>query len=222
MPWGAVAGAVVSAGIGAATKGGQSEAISQGQQQSNAISQAAIDESKKIYQPFMDTGQHALTGLADFSGLNGADAAGTAMKMFTASPGYGYQVEQGLRAVDAGAASRGMLRSGATLKAEQTLGANLANQDFGAYMGRLGSLADIGLRGTNAYTGLLGEQSKSMADTNAKAGGAQAGIVDQFGNKVANAANTGVNSLYQLASDKGWFGGGAASDPFAGAGGGSF
>ena len=41
---------------------------------------------------------------------------------FQTSPGYQWQLGQGLRAVDAGAASSGLLRSGATLKAEQTFG----------------------------------------------------------------------------------------------------
>jgi hypothetical protein len=45
---------------------------------------------------------------------------------FQSSPGYQFQLEQGLRAVDAGASAKGMLRSGAT-QAEQKFGHGLAN-----------------------------------------------------------------------------------------------
>ena len=220
MPWGAVAGAVVSAGIGAATKGSAGKQISGGANTANGISQAAINESRGVYKPYMDTGTRALGDYASFTGQNGPDAAAAAMANFQASPGYGYQVEQGLKAVDAGAASRGMLRSGATLKAEQTLGSNLANQDFSAYLSRLSGMAGLGMDSSRAYTGILSGQSSNQQDTTTKAAGAQAGLTDQFGNKLANAAGTGISSLAEYGSKNGWFGDAAAtaSDPFAGTG----
>ena len=157
---------------------------------------------------------------ASFTGLNGPDAAAAAMQNFTASPGYGYQVDQGLKAVDAGAASKGLLRSGQTLQAEQTLGANLANQDFSAYLNRLSGMAGLGLDSSKSFAGLMSGQSMSQQDTTTKAAGAQAGLTDAFGNKLANAAGTGINSLAEYATKNGLFGDAAAtaSDPFAGAG----
>ena len=203
---GGVASAGVSAGIGALTKSGASGQISGGAAAANGISQAAINESRGIYKPYMDTGQHALADYASFTGLNGPDAAAAAMANFTSSPGYGYQVEQGLKGVDAGAAAKGMLRSGATLKAEQTLGANLANQDFSAYLSRLSGMAGLGLDSNKAFTNILSGQSSNQQDTTTKAAGAQAGLTDQFGNKLANAAGAGINSLAEYGSKNGWFG----------------
>ena len=208
MPWGAVAGAVVSAGIGAVTKSSAGGQISKGASTANGISQATINEANGIYKPYMDTGSRALGDYASFTGQNGPDAAAAAMANFQASPGYGYQVEQGLKGVDAGAASKGMLRSGATLKAEQTLGNNLANQDFSAYLSRLSGMAGLGLDSSKAFTNILSGQSTNQQDTTTKAAGAQAGLTDQFGNKLANAAGTGINSLAEYGSKNGWFGGG--------------
>ena len=161
----AFAGLAVSAGSAIAGAVGKSSAVSSGAAQANQFSQQAIDTATKNYnadranaQPFISTGTSASNQLGNLLGLNGQAAADSALGSFQASPGVAYQEQQGLRAVDAGAASQGLLRSGATLKAEQTLGANLANQDFGNYVNRLSGLANQGLQGAaldNQSTGTL-------------------------------------------------------------------
>lgn len=175
---GAIAGGVASAAAGSLisgiTGGAQSGAISSGQQQANTV-----------LQPYVDTGTTANKTYADLLGLNGSGAASTAMSGFQASPGYQYQVTQGLRAVDAGAAAAGMTRSGATLKAEQTLGNNLANQDFGNYMSRLSTLAGQGLNGAGL-----------QASTDTSAAGQQASIYGNVGKGVSNAIGSGVTNAF--------------------------
>lgn len=209
MPFGAVAagvaGAVASAGAGALISGvtgsKQSGAISTGQQQANAV-----------LAPYSDTGVKSNTQTADLLGLNGQDAADKAMTTFQASPGYDYQVKQGLRAVDAGAAASGMLRSGATLKAEQTLGSNLANQDFGNYISRLNSLSNYGITAAGG-----------QASTDTSAAGQQASIYGSEGSNIGKAVGGGItNSLTALGTGGGsslgnWFSGatGAANDAIA-------
>ena len=199
---GGIASAGVSAGIGALTSGGSSGAISAGQQQANGLSEATKTEARAGFKPFIGTGTNALTSYADVLGQNGPDAAARGMSQFTASPGYQYQLDQGLKAVDHGAAARGILRSGATLQAEQTLGANLANQDFGSYLGRLNGLAGIGFDGTRSLQDILSGQSTGQQRTDTTAAGAQAGIIDAAGNKLANAAGSGINSLAKYYTDK--------------------
>lgn len=138
----------------------------------------------------------ALGALQDLSGLNGPDAAAARMAGFAQSPGYGYQVAQGLRAVDQGAAARGMLRSGATLKAEQALGSNLAGQEYGGYLNRLAALAGIGQQGAQA----LGQQGTAagsgIAQTDASAGTARASI---YGSQAAGMTNALGGTLGNLA-----------------------
>ena len=53
---------------------------------------------------------------------------------------------EGLRGVDAWRGSRGLpgVRSGATIKAEETFAQGLANQDFGQYYNRLAGLSSLG------------------------------------------------------------------------------
>jgi hypothetical protein len=209
------AAAVASTGISAATalsgSGKQSSAISGASDaarvvdaQTRATGEANYNNSIANVQPYIGTGQNALSQYANITGVNGSDAAAAAMAGFQSSPGYGYQVEQGLKAVDAGAASQGLLRSGATLKAEQTLGSNLANQDFSAYLGRLNTLSNVGLQGAQLYNGatstydnLLSGVGSSETGTLTSAGTQQASIAGNEASQLGSAA-TGLvkNGLY--------------------------
>lgn len=167
------AAAAVAGTIGSLVKGSQqSGAVSSGQQQANAV-----------VQPYVDTGENALARYADLQGINGPDAATAARANFVASPGYDYAVSQGLRAVDAGAASKGILRSGATIKSEESLGSNLANQDFSNYMGRLNNLA---------VHGLTAAQEQAGTDTSAAA--SQANIAGNTVQGVTNSVTGGLGA----------------------------
>lgn len=205
----AVAGAATQ--VAGAVGGGsaQSGAISQGQQQANQVSQQAVNTAQPLYQPFIDQGTAGLGAYADLTGVNGPDVSAAAMKNFAASPGYQYQVSEGLKAVDAGAASRGMLTSGQTLKAEQTLGSNLANQDFGNYMTRLNTLANFGNNGVTGFTNVLTGQANQQQSTDTSAAGNQALIAGNEAKGLTSAAtgllgNTSVqNGLTGLFSGSG-------------------
>jgi hypothetical protein len=163
MPFGWVgaAAAVVSAGTavaGSLSKGGaQSSAIGAGQAQAN-----------QDLAPYADTGVLANTQQANLLGLNGQPLADQAMSSFQRSPGYDFQFKEGLRGIDAGAASTGILRSGATIKAEQAFGTGLADKDFGDYITRLNALSTTGANAAtgqaNVATGAAGAQSKIAGD----------------------------------------------------------
>src|SRR5215469_17865844 len=134
MPWG-VAAAAVSGAAGLAGSAMQSSAAGKaagGAQRNLQMILPQLQQNYNTavagYQPFATAGQLSLTDQQDLLGLNGPDAASAAMAKFQTSPGYQWSLGQGLRAVDAGAAARGMLRSGAALKAEQTFGTGLADQ----------------------------------------------------------------------------------------------
>ena len=191
--------AVAAAGIGAAGSiaGGmmQSSAIKSGQDQANQVLQQQIART----QPWMDTGGQANTQMADLLGLNGQDAANTAMSTYQQSPGYQWQMQQGLRATDAGAAASGMLRSGAALKAEQTFGQGLANSDFGTYYNRLSGMSNAGASAATGNAPTAG----AMAQTDASAAAAQSSI---YGNAVKG-LGTDANQLLSSPQFQSWYGG---------------
>lgn len=78
---------------------------------------------------------------------------------FEASPGYAFMRDQGTQTVDRSAAARGMLRSGATMKAQERFGQGIAAQEYGNYLSRLGSMAGIG----QTSTGQIGALGTSVA-----------------------------------------------------------
>jgi hypothetical protein len=197
----AILGPVIGAGIGlvgSAVAGGKA---SGGAGQANQL----LQQQRTDLAPYRDAGGISLKDQQDLLGLNGPDAASEAMARFQTSPGYQFQMEQGLRAVDAGAAAKGMLRSGATLKDEETFGEGLANTDFTNYYNRLMGLTTLG---ENAAAG-----GAATAQTGANlaqgAGNTQSSI---YGN-LAGGIGATVNGLFQNPAVKGWLNGGSGSTP---------
>ena len=229
MPWG-----VAAAGIGAAgTIGGsllQSGAAGKAAGQAQHNLEMVVPQLQQNYntavggfQPYQAGGAASTADMQDLLGLNGQDAANAAMAKFQSSPGYQFQMQQGLRGVDAGAAAQGMLRSGATLKAEDTFAQGLANTDFGQYYNRLSGLAGQGLTaaggiataGNNLGAGLEGN-AQSQATTAIGAGNAQSSI---YGNAASGLGNI-ANNLFSNKNFQSWagglFGGGSSFNPAGG------
>lgn len=207
--WAGAAAAVVGAGTSIYNASQTGKAADK----ANKTQQAAQDQMRGDLMPYMEAGTNALAPQQALLGLQGQEAADTAMQNFQQSPGYQYQLEQGLRAVDAGAAAKGMLRSGATLKAEQTLGNNLAAQDFGAYYNRLAGLAGLG-QSSAAGVGNAGNQTAAgQAQTGVSAASNQASIYGEGARGIGNALNSygnnqryeqQTNALYGQPENTGW------------------
>lgn len=195
--------AVAAAGIGAAATIGGSMMQSSAAGKAASQSKAALDQQRSDLAPYRAAGDLALPQQNALLGLSGQDAADAAMTTFQASPGYQYQVQQGLRAVDAGAASRGYLRSGATIKAEETLGSNLANQGFGEYYNRLMGLTTLGANAAAGGAQPAIQASKSSLD----AGNAQSSI---YGNEASGLGGI-ANNLLSNKDFQGLFKSGPAS-----------
>jgi hypothetical protein len=174
-----------------------SQAASSAADKANATQRQALEVSRADLEPWRTAGQGALTGVQNAAGLNGQDGYDAAMKGFHTSPGYQFQLDQGLRAVDAGAAAKGLLRSGATLKAEQTFGTGLADKEFTDYYNRLFDLSKLGEGAATGQATASQNTGTSMAQTDLSEGSAQASIYSNAANGIGNTANNFANnSLY--------------------------
>jgi hypothetical protein len=197
---------------GSALIGGVTSLISSGQQ-ADAANNATdntrpqFEETRADYAPWRDAGKLALSQQTDLLGLNGADKQTNAFTQFRADPGYNYTVDQAVQGVDRSAAARGLLTSGATIKAIQDRAANLADQGYGNYFNRLAGVAGTGQTAT-AGTATAGanaaanEGNSMLAAGNARASGY---------NGVASSLNQGLNNYF---SYNGAGGGGGAATPF--------
>lgn len=174
----------IGATIGAAVVGGAAS-LGAAAMQSNSAA-AALAYQKATYAPFVSAGQGAITSLANMYGLNGANGGTTDFSKFTSSPDYQFAFNQGLGALDASAASKGMLLSGAQVKDAQTFGQGLASQQFGNYVNRLLSLSQIGASAGTSAGAQVGATTQSL-------GAAQAsGLVG-----ASNSLTGGLNNYAQ-------------------------
>lgn len=213
MPFAVAAGVSAVAGIAGAAM--QSSAVSgaadkaqQTQREAQEATRQAQAQMRSDLLPYMTAGTNALAPAQALLGLNGPEAAANAMQGFQQSPGYQFQLDQGLRAIDAGASARGMLRSGATIKAEERLGQDLASQEFGTYYNRMMNLASLGQNAAagvgngaiqaNGQNALL---AGGIAQTQMSEGSAQASIYGNVAQGIGNLANSySRNSLYSGAA----------------------
>jgi hypothetical protein len=196
---------IAAAGITAAAGIGSSLIQSQTASDAQDAAQAQFQQQRADTAPWRTAGEQSLTANIDLLGLNGPDAATTAMGNFTTSPGYQFQLEQGLRAVDAGAAAQGMLRSGATLKAEQEYGQGLANQDFTNYYNRLFQLSSLG--------GNVASGGAANAGNSAQAALGGATAQNSIYGNAAQGLSSQANTLLNNPSFQKWTGWGSPQQP---------
>ena len=130
-----------------------------------AAAQQSLDFNKQVYSdisnnfaPYLQSG---LQGQQAYNSLLGLGAAPAGFQGYQQSPGYQFQLNQGLDAAQSSAAARGGLMSGKTLADLNTYGQGVANQDYQTYLNRLQGIgtqgqAAAGIVGSaNAWTGGL-------------------------------------------------------------------
>jgi hypothetical protein len=108
------------------------------------IVSGGVTRANALLDPYVQQGGRALGMVGDLSGANGVDAGRAAMGNFQYSPAYQFNLEQGLRGVDASASSRGMLTSGSTMAGAMKYASGLASNEFANYYNRLNDLAKTG------------------------------------------------------------------------------
>lgn len=98
-------------------------------------------------------------------------------------PSYNFRMQQGTNAVNAGAASSGMLNSGNRLSALQTQGQNQASQEYQNQFSRLSQLAGAN-SGSTGTAGQIAANANTQADANNSAFGKQlaGGVGNLFSN----------------------------------------
>lgn len=147
-----------------------------------------FERQVELQEPWRQAGVSALNQLIPLS----QQYQPFGMQQFQAEPGYGFRLSEGMKALERGAAARGGLLSGATLKGIQRYGQDLASQEYQnafnryqserqARLGPLQSLAGVGQTATQA----LG------------------GATSQYGTNVGNLAMTGGANLANAALAQG-------------------
>lgn len=161
-----MAGSIVGDVIGGITGGKGAKKAAKIQAQSTreqiAANNANLEKLTGLTQPTIDRGNAAGTTYAGLLGTGGdAAASAAALNTYRDSTGYKDLLATGLGGVSANAYARGMGDSGATLKALQTRGMNIADQNQQQYLGNLGTLISSGNSAIGAISGVNMDTTKA-------------------------------------------------------------
>lgn len=105
---------------------------------------------------------------------------------YTATPGYEYRLNEGIRALDSSAASGGNLFSGAAGQALTQFGQDYATNDYSRHLAGLSQLAGYGVTGTNQQIGAGNTYASGMSNAYANMGNAQAAGIMGTTNSIQN------------------------------------
>jgi hypothetical protein len=140
--------------------------------------------------------------LGNSLGINGSQGSAQAMQAFqNANPGYQFQLNQGLNAVNARAAANGMSNSGNTQLALQNFGQGLANTTYNQWQSQLQPYLQAQNSATGGVANVDTGQANALAGQNDIAANINYGADTSIGNANANAALgnlTGAANLWGL------------------------
>jgi len=113
---------------------------------------------------------------------------------FKASPGYEFNLSEGVNALDRSAAARGRLSSGGHEKEIMRYGSGLASNEYNNYINQLFSVAGLGQNATN--TGVQAGQNAAGAigSNYLAAGNARASGYINTANALTGSINSGLNN----------------------------
>lgn len=149
--------------------------------QATKVQKEMYDQTRKDLMPYADAGKTTLAQLMGQMGPDGYFSQTYTGQDIYNDPSYQFRLQQGQDAIQSGAAAQGGLLSGATLKALQGYGQDMASQEYSnAYnrfnadqtnqYNRLSNLVGIG-QNASAQQGNFGAQTAQAIANNTMAGG---------------------------------------------------
>jgi len=182
----AIAGSAV---LGAAVSSSAANKQANAAREATAAQQQALGQQIELNKPFYDVGVEATNKLASQTPYT-PDAFN-----YEADPGYAFRFNEGMKGLNATAASRGGLISGNALRAATNYGQAAGSQEYGnAYNRYLQNNAQR-LQAYNTNTGI----QQNLASMGQASANNQAGAAGAFGNSAASniigAGNAGAAGM---------------------------
>ncbi len=213
------AGSIASGVIGANAAGSAAQTQADAANRASQVEQQQFQQTQGNLAPYMGAGTNALTALQAALGIGPGGTGGPNAAALTSSPGYQFQLQQGLSGVQNAASASGGNMSGNTLKAITQYGQGLADTTWQQYLGNLTGLVGTGQNAANA-TGQFGANAAGQIGNNTIGGGnaLAAGQVGAASNIAGGINGVGQNALnYAYNSQLPWFqqpaGGSMANNP---------
>ena len=158
------------------------DAQQRGADQANATALQMYQQQRQDMAPYRDAGSSALSQI---------QALLKDPNSITQQPGYQFGLNEGTKALGAGAAARGMTYSGAQGKALQRYGQDYAGTKLNESYNRLSNLAGLGQVGATGSAGAAGQYGQTVGNN-------QTGMGNARGSAFASTANGWTNALGQI------------------------
>ncbi len=215
----AIIGGAVFAG-GATIVAGSSAASATRDATNASIAQqnAALDQQKKLEQPYMDLGTSALDQYKNLLGL-GTGGTGDIQKTLAATPGYQFAKEQGLTATTNAATATGMALSGNTLEALDKFSTGLADSTYQNAVGNSQAAVGLGQAAASGQAANVGNVANNNSNALLNQGNTIAGIDANTAAGLTKAIGNGVNQYVTNNTLQGLLGPGGTASPVMGGGG---
>ena len=125
---------------------------------------------------------------------NANKTGGTEYGGYTKTPGYDFRLQQGQDSLQAGAAARGGLNSGAAMRDLLKYGQDYGSNEYGNYLSRLGARADTGM-GAAQMSGQASQQAAAgVSNALGNIGNAQAAGAIGMGNAITGGIQNGLGA----------------------------
>lgn len=185
-------GSIASAAISSSAASKASKAATSAAAANNTLARDTYASNAANLNPAVSRGNTAGDYVQRLMGLGGdATDATKAFGTYRDSTGYQFQLNEGLGAVNSNAYARGMGDSGATLKALQQRGNDVASQSFNTYLSNLQNVSSQGTQAASSLAGVGTDYVRQVSSNNNNA-------ADAVGNaalfKASNISGT-VNNL---------------------------
>lgn len=162
----------------------------------------SFNQAQGYYAPLAATYNKGAQSYADALGLNGPDGNAKATAAFQTSPGYSFARDEALQGVMRQMAASGMLSSGNNQIALMDRANNLANQQWGSYLDRLGGYNPLAMQAAGAQAGIATNLGGLQYDTGQKKAGygwqAETGKGEADANYQLSKNQTGANIFNAL------------------------
>ena len=229
-----VVGSLISSNAAGDAADTAAQASGQASAASIAEQRRQYDQTRTDYAPYITSGQSAVNQLAAGLAPGGRFSTTTPFDFRydqNTDPSYGFRFSEGMKGLERGAAARGGLLSGATLKGITRYGQDMGSQEYNNAFNRYvtGFNANTGERNQlyNRYAGVAGTGQQAVGGVTAQGANTAGNIGNAYMTSAANTGNAAMAAAGQRTSAFGgaanalgrMYGNKGFSNPFGGGGG---
>ncbi|MCJ2107848.1 hypothetical protein MKK70_21205 [Methylobacterium sp. E-041] len=182
----------------------QAGQLQKGQDEGNAALDTGYDRASAAYGQagttlgnLADSYSAGSTLYQDALGVNGADGSAAAKAAYTTAPGYTFNMDQGLQALDRTRAVNGTLASGNADTDAMKFASGLASQDYNNWLTNLSGLDTKRFTATTGQAGTFGALGQAALGV----GQAKAGLAQQTAAGIGQAGANGLMAGQQASAN---------------------